>query len=179
MTSSFEISKAVDVYDAPILELQLRYPNKRLVVGVAIFTQRHTALADSSPKLLLLQRSDTEDSFPSMYEIPGGGAEPQDRTLLDTVVRETKEETGLLVSKIVNTFPGFEYTTRHGDAVQFNFIVEVEGGPTPRILLNPAEHQAFAWVDPSDDLARFQLTDEMLKVVADALQNFVPAGIRV
>ncbi|KAG6830741.1 hypothetical protein H0H87_007217 [Tephrocybe sp. NHM501043] len=166
MTSRCEISKKVKTFDIPISDLQLQHPNKRLVVGVAIFSLQ----ASSSPQLLLLQRSETEDSFPSMYEIPGGGSEPEDRTLLDTVIREVKEETGLVVSKIVDTFEGFEYTTRSGDAVQFNFVVEIEGETTPLVAMNSEEHQAYSWVDPGDDLATFKLTDDMLKVVQDALQ---------
>ncbi|GLB44954.1 putative NUDIX domain containing protein [Lyophyllum shimeji] len=165
---TFKISPSVQSYDIPLRDLQSRYNEKRLVVGVAIIAPSAGPL--SSYKLLLVQRSDTEDSFASMYELPGGGAEPEDRTILDTIARETAEETGLIVSRISRSFDGFEYSTRSGDAVQFNFVVEVVGGMDSPVTLNPAEHQAFAWVDDTDDMTKFGFTGAMSKVVADALK---------
>jgi len=43
----------------------------------------------------LIKRSSSEDVHPLIYEIPGGEAEIEDKGLIATVVRETKEETRL------------------------------------------------------------------------------------
>ncbi|OCF43026.1 hypothetical protein I317_03118 [Kwoniella heveanensis CBS 569] len=91
--------------------------------------------ADPSPghKILLVQRAAHEDCYPYHWEIPGGGAElGVDQTLLETVVREVKEETGLVVSAILGEFGGFEWPGT-GDEEgsrykQYNFVVEVELG---------------------------------------------------
>lgn len=164
--STIDIAAPVKPFDIPLDDLQSQHPGKRLVVGVAIIALS----SQNSKKLLLLQRSDTEDSFPSMYEIPGGGAEPEDQTLLDTVIRETLEETGLVVTRILNTFDGFEYSTSSGDAIQFNFVVGVEGGMHTPVQLNPAEHQTFTWIGHPDELTELKLTGSMLKVVTDGLE---------
>ncbi|KIM44543.1 hypothetical protein M413DRAFT_355754 [Hebeloma cylindrosporum] len=104
-----------------------------------------------------------------MYELPGGGAEPDDMTLLSTVMRETEEETGLSVTKIWGTFPGFEYETSKSKAIQFNFLAGVEAGTESNVRMNPKEHCAFVWVDKTDDLSRYPMTKNMSQVVSDAL----------
>jgi 8-oxo-dGTP pyrophosphatase MutT (NUDIX family) len=87
----------------------------------------------------------SEDEFPNPWELPGGGAEVDtDKTMLDTVVRETVEETGLKVTSIRKPIQGFEYLTSKGDAIQFNSLVEVE--EPVEVKLNPEEHDEYAWV---------------------------------
>ncbi|KAJ5974822.1 hypothetical protein N7481_008529 [Penicillium waksmanii] len=58
----------------------------------------------STPHILLCQRSPNgidddgepkKNSFPWTWETPGGGALPEDGTILETIVRETAEETEL------------------------------------------------------------------------------------
>lgn len=121
-------------------------------------------------KLLLLQRAASEDAYPDVYEIPGGHAEDGDSTILDTVARETQEETGLIVKRIIGEFEGFEYDSGKGPTVQLNFVVEVEGGDAPNIKMNPAEHQAFTWVERGEDLQQYKITGSMRKVILDALK---------
>ncbi|EJD55234.1 hypothetical protein AURDEDRAFT_19860, partial [Auricularia subglabra TFB-10046 SS5] len=77
-----------------------------------------------------------------------------------TVVRETFEETGLRVAHIIAEFPGFEYSTSKGAARQYNFVVDVEGGPNQDPVLDPKEHQAFAWV-VRDDFEAFSMSESM------------------
>jgi len=162
---SYEISEDLSSYTIPLSALSHSYPDHtHLVVGVAITNpQTH--------KLLIVQRSAREDTFPLLYEIPGGHAEPDvDNTILDTVVRETREETGLVVKKVSKQFEGFEYTNSKGqNTLQLNFLVEVEETGAEKVTLNPEEHQAFAWIDAKDDLDSFQLSGAMVKVVKDAL----------
>lgn len=165
--AGIHIHPKVQGYNVPLSELQECHPDKRLVVGVAIFSTSQGNSEDTpTRRLLLLQRAATEDVYPLMYEIPGGGAEPEDKTILDTVVREVKEETGLTVTAIISDFEGFEYSTRRGMSVQFNFMVEVEGGVEVR--MNPEEHEAFAWVWKGESLDCYPMTEPMRKVVSDA-----------
>jgi 8-oxo-dGTP pyrophosphatase MutT (NUDIX family) len=124
MTPPFIIADSVKPFNVPPGDLRLQYPGKRLVVGVAIVSLPPNDLSGSQLKLLLLQRAETEDVYPLMYELPGGGAEPDDMTLLSTVVREAEEETGLSITNIWGTFPGFEYETSKSKAIQFNFFGE-------------------------------------------------------
>ncbi|PPQ76197.1 hypothetical protein CVT26_009094 [Gymnopilus dilepis] len=165
--SGLSIDDSAQRFNGPLQDLQDRYPGKRLVVGVAII--RNALAEEGSPKkkLLILQRAETEDVYPLMYEIPGGGCEPEDSSLIATVIRETAEETGLKVHRITGIFPGFEYETSKSKAIQFNFMAEVETGTD--VQLNPCEHCAFAWIDVSDDLSGYPMTANMLQVVKDAL----------
>lgn len=169
MASPISIADVVErIYQAPLDVLCKAHPGKRIVAGVAIIASQGSN--PSQKKLLLLQRSEAEGVYPFMYEIPGGGAETIDQTIIDTVARETLEETGLVVTGVLRTFDGFEYTTRVGSAVQFNFAVEVKGGMDAAVTLNPHEHQAFAWVGHGDDLTHYLITESMAKVVDNALE---------
>jgi 8-oxo-dGTP pyrophosphatase MutT (NUDIX family) len=170
MTPTFIIADSAKPFDIPLGDLCLQYPGKRLVVGVAIVSFPPNDSSGSQRKLLLLQRAKDEFDHPLMYELPGGNAEPDDSTLLSTVVREAEEETGLSVTHIWGTFPGFEYETSKGKAIQFNFLAGVEAGTESNIRIDPEEHCAFAWVDNKDDLSsRYPMTENMSRVVSDAL----------
>ncbi|KZV80473.1 NUDIX-domain-containing protein [Exidia glandulosa HHB12029] len=173
MSSSFSIAPALANFDVPLSTLTNSDDNagKRLVVGVAI--ARRSA-SGHLPKVLLVQRASHEQLFPDMYELPGGKCESTDGTLLDTVARETFEETGYRVTRVVAEFPGFEYSTPKGDARQYNFIVTVDGGSDSNVdpTLDPKEHQAFAWVDDSEYKA-YPMSEAMRLVVADALSAIV------
>ncbi|KAF8906812.1 NUDIX hydrolase domain-like protein [Gymnopilus junonius] len=174
------IADSAQRFNVPLDELHAQHPGKRLVVGVAITAPMVAITQDFSDpnksqakKLLLLQRAETENVYPLMYELPGGGAEPQDTSLLATVVRETAEETGLSVTRILGIFPGFEYETSKSKAIQFKFLVEVDRAPdtTINVHLNPQEHCTFAWVDEADDLSLYPMTEAMHQVVLDALSS--------
>ncbi|KAG0637318.1 NUDIX hydrolase domain-like protein [Tuber brumale] len=116
-----------------------------LAVGAFLF--RKSQLTDAPLTLLLIRRAVGELSFPGLWEIPGGGVEPYE-TILDAVVREVKEETGLVVGKItqcydVDDFKGW----RSGSAIRkWQFEVEIEGEGEEVVVLDPAEHDEFRWV---------------------------------
>ena len=63
---------------------------------------------------------------------------------------------------------GFEYTTRKGVSKQLNFLVNVSDNP--KVILNPGEHQAYAWIDAVDNLDDFPMTKEMKRTVTHALK---------
>jgi 8-oxo-dGTP pyrophosphatase MutT (NUDIX family) len=108
-----------------------------LAVGAFLF--RKSQLTDAPPTLLLIRRSIGELSFPGLWEIPGGGVESYE-TILDAVVREVKEETGLVVGKItqcydVNNSKG----RRSGSAIRkWQFEVEIEGEGEEVVVLDPS-----------------------------------------
>jgi len=174
--SSFSIPSALTHRDIPIRELCGQYEGKRVTVGVAIISQ---SPPDLPKKILLLQRAADEAVLPNMYELPGGNWEENDATILDTVSREAKEETGLVISAVLCEFEGFEYTTKRGPASQLNFLVEVQqyqsatsdstmGEVTP--VLNPSEHQAYIWVEAGDSLEKLPMSDGMRIVVKNAFE---------
>lgn len=194
------VSPALEHYNIPLSQLIAQNEGKRLVVGVAIivpsrFIRDDSRAAQSTPsgptedsdqnKLLLVQRAATESSFASLYELPGGHADTRDgdQTILDAVVRETREETGLIVREIVSEFKGFEYVAGKSGRItkQVNFVVRVNlgdlakqdaegsGGAGVKVVLNPEEHQKAVWVSKEEDLEGLGLTGSMEDVVKDAI----------
>ncbi|KAJ5976514.1 hypothetical protein N7481_010221 [Penicillium waksmanii] len=86
-----------------------------------------------SPHVLLCQRSpngrddDGEpkmNSFPGTWESPGGGALPEDRSILETMVRETAEETGLVLWAASNRV--YCVTFRHKDIWMAKYLAIAE-----------------------------------------------------
>src|SRR5262245_6541310 len=95
-----------------VRELRTRVGNARLLmpsVSAHIF--------DPSRRLLLVQQRDGD-----VWSTPGGAIDPDEQPA-DAVVRETWEETGLLVSprRLVAIYGGPEFTVRYpnGDEVQY------------------------------------------------------------
>ncbi|KAI9678440.1 MAG: hypothetical protein M1829_002038 [Trizodia sp. TS-e1964] len=147
-----------------------------LAVGALIFVRQRPfeKFADDITLLLLVQRAASERSFPNLWEVPGGGAEPQDPTILHSVAREVFEEVGLRLTRIVRQVgDGMEFRTRVGNCLKLTFEIEVAeipangvalGDTTPvaaraeepelmfeladiPIELNPEEHQNYDWAD--------------------------------
>ncbi|KAK6340823.1 hypothetical protein TWF696_009141 [Orbilia brochopaga] len=114
--------------------------------------QRDQRTQQQRQQLLLIRRSASE-TFPGMYEVPGGGAEPPpiDSTLLDSVARELFEETGLVAKHIVRLINTADLVSSRGKKIhKFHFQVEVQDAE--RVVLQPAEHDDYRWVG-LDELA--------------------------
>ncbi|KHJ34213.1 putative nudix domain protein [Erysiphe necator] len=101
---------------------------------------------DNMGRILVVQRADT-DSWPGRWEIPGGACEANNESVLDGMVREMWEETGMVVTSVVGVLndQGKSFTTRSRKRfLKFEFKVEIE--LPNKIKLNPAEHKAFMWI---------------------------------
>ncbi|KAJ2798869.1 hypothetical protein H4R20_004658 [Coemansia guatemalensis] len=147
----------------------------RLVIGGAI-----AGPDASNPSVLIVQRAASERSYPNEWEIPGGHVDPGE-SILDAVSREIHEETGLSVTKVICEFDGFHYwTTKFMEnesknakdntysvcTLQLNFCVQVSN--SAMVVLNPEEHQKYAWCTAAT-IDQFSLSPDMRKVVANAL----------
>ncbi|PYI12313.1 hypothetical protein BO78DRAFT_465513 [Aspergillus sclerotiicarbonarius CBS 121057] len=118
-------------------------------------------------KVLLLQRAPFDDC-PNLWEVPGGAAHPQE-TILDCLVRELHEETGLRASGIPRMLGEFEWddsalesnggvSERRGTWKIFMFLVTVEEGECLLgergvdldVRLDPNEHQRYVWVEEEE-----------------------------
>jgi len=130
---------------------------QKLVVG-AVICKNH--------KFLLLERGPS-DFMGGFVEIPSGTVEAGE-DLLTALAREVQEETGLIVTAVLEYLGSFDYRSSSGEKTRhFNFLVEVEDG---EIKLNPTEHQAYYLVALSDaaftTLKISDATQEVLKTVA-------------
>ncbi|KAK2867853.1 hypothetical protein FQN49_003399 [Arthroderma sp. PD_2] len=135
------------------------------------------------PRALILKRALT-DSLGGLWEGPGGSCDSTDATLLDSVVREIFEETGLHVSHIGELVAIEEWERKKGQAseseekrgmaVKFSFTVNVhEANDEPgndlftpdwehNIKLAPSEHEQYRWVTEVD-IGRYSAGQEEIK----------------
>jgi 8-oxo-dGTP diphosphatase len=115
---------------------------------------------------LILIRSKDHPFLPGCGDIAGGYALP-DESLLDALQRETREETGLDVTRVIRFLGTFDYRSARGLlARQFNFEIELSGS---KILLMPEEHSEYTWCDPknTDELTRLRVSPELREILSN------------
>lgn len=127
--------------------------------GVRRFSVGAGILNEAGALLVLKRKAD--DSFPGMYEIPGGGVD-EGETLYEAVCRETWEETGLIVKDLLGFCGTFDYNEK-GRTRQFSFLVEVQS--TGNIQLS--EHDEYRWIHSARELP---CTPEMKQVIESLLK---------
>jgi len=114
-------------------------------------------------KILVLQRSKDDDSYPGLWELPSGKREPFESSL-DALQREVKEETGLSVEPLMPVSL-FEFTVEKEneirDATQINYLVKVM--TTPNVRLSE-EHQNYAWISPGE-INDYDFSDETKETI--------------
>lgn len=131
---------------------------QKLVVGAVICQNQ---------KFLLLERV-SSDSMGGFAGIPSGTVEARE-DLLTALAREVQEETGLLVTSVLEYLGSFDWTSNSGKKTRhFNFLVEVEDG---EIKLNSSEHQAYYFVELSDrNFTTLNISEETKEVLRIAAQ---------
>lgn len=131
---------------------------EKFVVGVVV---------PNHNQVLLLQRL-SNDTYPNMFEIPGGEVEDGE-TLSDAVKRELYEETGLEMLEIKRYIGRFDYESNSGKKVrQFNFLVSTKD---QQVKWHP-EHQKFAWIS-NEDIKSYEMTPEMFQTVSSLFENSI------
>ncbi|TID16853.1 ATP-dependent (S)-NAD(P)H-hydrate dehydratase [Venturia nashicola] len=123
----------------------------------AIATGAMTFDASSPPRILLVQRAG-HDSMPHRWEVPGGGCDKEDPSILFGAARELWEEAGLVAASIgPRVGADHIFGTRRGLVVsRYNFIVEPVMGEAGElnVKLDPNEHEAFVWATEEDIKSR-------------------------
>lgn len=172
-----------------------------LAVGACIFAPNH----QGPSRVLLVQRAATERGFPNLWEVPGGSSEFSDPTVLHSVAREVFEETGLHLTKFVTDVgKGQEFRTSPKKLwLKLSFEIEVaeinnlsEGDGQQAIsssseistvkydttesipiILDPTEHQKYAWVT-EEELRQFTVrTGPYPLVTEDQRQTILEAFV--
>jgi len=144
--------------------------DKRIVQKVVV-----AAVIIKDNKILVVQRNKNEAIFPNMWELPSGRKEFLESTT-SSLVRETKEETGLDVEIIVPLFV-FDYQVEKDgevrDSTQINFLVKLlDQNQEVKLSL---EHQDFAWVrvEEIDDYNFTAATKKVISRGFDLISKFL------
>ena len=119
-------------------------------------------------KVLIIQRSADEESYPNLWELPSGKREPLESSDI-AITREVKEETNLNV-KVIKPVSIFEFKnekpTEIRDSTQINFLVEYVSG---EVKLS-SEHQNSTWIT-KDELEEYKVSEETKGVIKKAFEN--------
>ncbi|MCX4904503.1 NUDIX hydrolase [Streptomyces sp. NBC_00878] len=119
-------------------------------------------------RVLLVRRSETERFLPLVWGVPCGKLEPGESPE-DGVLRELKEETGLLgevVRKVGESSFVSEYQGHEIKNWQDNFLVK----PLSRHITLPKPDQAYVWLSPAD-LHSVEIDAYNLDIVRQALSR--------
>lgn len=120
-------------------------PANSIVVAVTAF------ILDESGHLLMIRRTDND-----LYAIPGGAQEIGE-TIVQTVVREVREETGILVdvTGLIGVYSDPEHVIAFADGeVRQEFSLCFRARPIRGELRTSSESKEVLWVEPArlDDL---------------------------
>ncbi|KAH7140809.1 NUDIX hydrolase domain-like protein [Dactylonectria macrodidyma] len=124
---------------------------------------------DDQDRVLLVRRAEF-DSMPLLWEIPGGGVDPEDPTILHGCARELWEEAGLKARHIkhiivdgMNGKPGAVFTNRTGQRFYCKFSFEVEVADTTEVTLDPNEHVDYIWAT-QEEVQRQRVGDREIPI---------------
>ena len=115
----------------------------------------HTAIYSNDRKVLIIKRSKANDVLPEYWDIPGGTLEDGEDPAIGAI-REAKEETNLDINNL-RLF--FKYS--NVDAIknkQFVTLVFAAKYPDGEVILNPEEHEEYAWIDLAE-IGKYKTVD--------------------
>lgn len=126
-------------------------------IGVSAFIYRGN-------EVLVVKRSDSEETFPGLWEIPGGGLE-YGESLMSALEREILEEVGLKV-KVGELYYAFSYISeRTGRQIaELHYLAEPLNNESV-VTLNDTEHSEYRWIGV-DQLDQLSLSTEISKSIS-------------
>ncbi|ALE06850.1 hypothetical protein AL755_17595 [Arthrobacter sp. ERGS1:01] len=116
-------------------------------------------------EVLMLERPGTSSSFAGAWVFPGGKVDPEDRVGADGAeladlpaahvagLREVAEETGLRLAPESLVWLS-QWTPMQRLPRRFRTWFLIAAAPGAEVVLNPGEHENFAWLAPAEALRR-------------------------
>lgn len=167
MNSSLDLSPKSGYLHS--LQTQAKHDNRTCVVGGLV--------RNAQGKVFVQKRSPDRRLFPNCWDIIGGHVDPGE-TLYEALVRETEEETGWQLARIVSVAGIFDWEGHRGGWTEpmreFDFVIEVEGDLNqPRIEVGKITEVRWIGLDDlwileedrdANDIAVYEV---MRKVLAD------------
>lgn len=148
-----------------------KIPVSHLLASAAVIHSKH---------VLLLQRAEHE-FLPLRWELPGGGCEAHDASVIASAARELWEESGLVAKNVIDVVGRYEWL-HHGEVWRkITFLMGVEhddqGKGRPRVNIDPKEHARFVWATEEDvvrdkcgDISLNWTSDDEKQTVLDAFK---------
>ncbi|KAJ9158191.1 hypothetical protein NKR19_g3587 [Coniochaeta hoffmannii] len=152
---TFTFDPSLEEFSVPMETYLSTHPQyDAIATGCLVFWSPSSS--PSVPRLLIQKRS-AHDSMPGRWEIPGGGCDCEDETILHGAARELWEESGVVAARVVGKVGGEHvFFSRRGMRIcKVNFEVEVgraageEEGP-PVVRLDANEHEEYLWVSEEE-----------------------------
>ncbi len=126
----------------------------------------HTLIVNSKGEILMLQRAEDEKVLPLFWDIPGGTLEDGEDPAMGAI-RETKEETGIDISGIRLFFHTSNVdVAKNKQFVRLIFTAKLD---TDSVVVNPSEHQKYAWVEPTK-ISSYKIVDYLQDCVDSYLE---------
>lgn len=132
---------------------------EKIVVGAVIFLSQETPL--------LLRRT-ASDFMGGLVELPSGTVDKSE-TLIEALVREVKEETGLSISSVDSYIGHFDYLSGSGKKTrQLSFMVKTSD---THITLS-SEHDAFYTLSiSSKEFKKLKISDQTKEIIQTACKK--------
>ncbi len=109
-------------------------------------------IVDEDGNILVERRSEKlDDPWAGQFAFPGGHYDNGDQDLLDTVIREVREETGLELKreKIMGYFGPFSPRNKM-DLLVYVFVYNAEGNERKSALVQSKETDFLGWISIAD-----------------------------
>jgi 8-oxo-dGTP pyrophosphatase MutT (NUDIX family) len=104
--------------------------------------------APTTSVLLLRRAQSLQDPWSGHYAFPGGRRENGDASILDTCVREVREETGIeLVPEYLRMRLALAFAGRNVEAPILVQPYLFEIGSRPEVVVETSEIESFTWLD--------------------------------
>jgi len=101
-------------------------------------------------ELLLIKRVDTDAHKPGTWEVPGGRVE-ENEDLIEGLIRETKEETGLIIEAL-DTIKVHNFTRE--DGIEINMTTFLCRQVQESSVVLSEEHSEHCWINIHDAISK-------------------------
>jgi 8-oxo-dGTP pyrophosphatase MutT (NUDIX family) len=134
--------------------------------------------------ILIIQRA-SHDSMPNRWEIPGGGVDDEDPSIIYAAARELWEESGLVAKRLSHVVtegpdrePGYVFPNRTGTRFYCRFSFDVEVESCDNVKLDPNEHQDFAWASEAE-IRDQRMGDRKIQLINLDMRSLLLEGFRL